>query len=214
MLQALHSHAFLPQIHDASCENDACAILQAMTQLMWHKQGIASHHTQGIQGQVLYLNLPQDASPTQQEVVPLSNRSSLETPLGGVAPIRPSQTNILVPVPACFFPPFFLFSPFLLLASVQAFALYAAPLPACLHFSRLQPSCLEVSMESIVWHVFAPDCKELLLLTLLPAYFILTARTTDAQTATNLQCSQFCAARLSSIKPLSLPLSCSLQCAQ
>ena len=88
--------------------------------MLSHQQG-AALHTKGVQGQVLHnLNLPQPEAvhPSQQELAALSQRSSLETPLGGLTPIRPFQTDVLVLHPACFF--FFFF--FLLAAAMQAWA--------------------------------------------------------------------------------------------
>ena len=79
--------------------------------MLWHQQG-AALHTKSVQGQVLHnLNLPQPEAihPAQQELAALSRRSSLETPLGGLTPIRPSQTNVLVLYRAWFFFFFFFF---------------------------------------------------------------------------------------------------------
>ena len=70
--------------------------------MLWHQQGTA-FHTKGVQGQVLHnLNLPQPEAvhPSHQELAAMSRRSSLDTPLGGLTPMRPSQTDVLVLHPA------------------------------------------------------------------------------------------------------------------
>lgn len=126
--------------------------------MLWHQQG-AALHTKTVQGQVLHnLSLPQPEAvhPAQQELAALSQRSSLETPLGGLTPIRPSQTNVLVLHPAWFFFLFFSFGCF----SASLYTLVICLCASCLYINL-------ASMWFLCW--FAYDCQ-VLLLAMLPTW--------------------------------------------